>query len=115
MWQGMKARRLQLAASNTIAYILVYPWLIFYLSMVGYALSGVGEQTFTKVLMYWFGLGLVFDAAFGYWAWRTLRLHLRTMAAHQHSGTAYHPIWRALGRLYARWRHAHAIPYRPAS
>lgn len=113
MWLAMSASNPQRATGDTIARILVLPWLV-----LGAGSAALGILTLTgiipptgmgpfEVFWIWLALGLATDIGFGLRARALLRERFRLCAEQQFLGTA--PGWldrlfRVAGRAYGRTR-----------
>ena len=100
MWQGLTARSPTRAASTSVTFILVVPWIAFALLSLVFALvslngeSGPGPTFFLGL---WFGLGIAADVAFGAWARHKLLNEFRSAAALRYA--ASRGFWK---RLFGR-------------
>jgi hypothetical protein len=89
MWQGLRAKNPNRAASGSVARILVLPSIAFALVMLLTFLAtlrrGGHEPTWKFLLSWWFGLGLAADLGFGLWARNKLLKEFRLAAAQRYT------------------------------
>lgn len=95
---GLVAPNSRSALTSTMARILVFPWIIYGLLNLAFALSAV-EIRPEYQLWIWFGLGVIVNVLFGWQAWEQLGSNLRIIAATRFEKTPA-KFWRSLGRLF---------------
>ena len=104
-WQGLTAKSAKTASGNTAWQILVFPWILWGLSMplvifFWKAVFGYGhELSPTAAIVWWLAIGLFVDWACGFRAYRRLNADFRTIAAHGQPPSAR---WRSWPRFQRR-------------
>jgi ABC-type transport system involved in multi-copper enzyme maturation permease subunit len=108
MWRGLTAKSLNQAVSLTVAHVLIWPWLIFWLLWMGLALThhlsmratgmswvgiGYGNWSFLKVLLAWFAVMLSLNLAAALRARQLLLRDFRELATERFRPGAK-PWWR---------------------
>lgn len=77
MWMGLNRRSTNRAAADTIARILVLPWVVYVAGLVWMTASPSPQPGWPFFLGLWFIPGLFVDVIFGGWAWRKLHAEFR--------------------------------------
>lgn len=77
MWMGLTRNSTNRAAGDTIARILVLPWVIYVTGIAWLAIVQSPEPSWPFFLGLWAVPSLVTDALFGFWAWRKLHTDFR--------------------------------------
>jgi hypothetical protein len=85
MWMAVSARHPNQVSSQTVARILVLPWLFFILiisalSLFLFLANANYDPDSMVVAGLWLGIGVAVDLIFGFLAWRRLHTRFRTLA-----------------------------------
>jgi hypothetical protein len=90
MWLGLIARNHHQAASRSLAWVLVLPWLAFALVLLAVALSFIDRQnpdlSWNFFFGWWFGLGLAIDLWVTLWSRNKLLTEFRVAAERRYEG-----------------------------
>lgn len=101
LWNGLVARNNRQAVTNTLASVLLLPWVLFLMITITAVLLDV-ETSSSTIFWLWVLLSLIVDILFGWRAWKQLSTNVRVIAANRFErGPA--KWWSILGRWYGRW------------
>ncbi|MCL5099313.1 MAG: ABC transporter permease, partial [Candidatus Omnitrophica bacterium] len=89
MWLGVSARKTHLAASGTIARVLLLPWVLFAVSLSGWN----SHFEAYHLMLWWFALGVSIDLIFGWRSYRKLHQQFRLAAMRQYLPTSDRRWW----------------------
>lgn len=101
MWQGVSAKQGLRARRNTIFWVLVFPWVIFFplISVMGIysdispRMAWVKKMEFPHFLGLWFAIGILNNFIFAWRSRRKLYAEFRTVATEQFQSEKPQRLW----------------------